>query len=180
MPRRRRGGLLGSQFFTTHLAGSPWPAAHLVANVNFDGGNIWGRARDITQLGCGKSSLAAIVDGAFAVQCRLVKPDQFPDRGSFYRSDQFSFAKVGIPARYRKTGTDFEGRPRLGHRADPGVRGEALPPTELRARPHWSFEGLVDDTRLALAAVREIADSDQAPTWVPGDEFDAARRRDRP
>ena len=44
-------------------------------------------------------------------QGRVVKPDQFSDRGYFYRSDQFSFAKIGVPAMYLDTGTDFIDRP---------------------------------------------------------------------
>src|SRR5262249_61411017 len=101
-------GLMGAQYFAEH---PPVPAGRIAANVNFDGGNVWGRTRDITQIGRGKSSIDEVVTRVAAAQGREVKPDQFPDRGSFYRSDQFNFAKIGVPALYLKTGTDFIGSP---------------------------------------------------------------------
>jgi Zn-dependent M28 family amino/carboxypeptidase len=100
-------GLLGSKYFAEHPPVGPGKVA---ANVNYDGGNIWGRTRDIVQIGKGKSSIDQVVARIAARQRRTVKLDQFPDRGAFYRSDQFSFAKIGVPALYLKTGTDFVGR----------------------------------------------------------------------
>ncbi|HVJ29060.1 MAG TPA: M28 family peptidase, partial [Gammaproteobacteria bacterium] len=101
-------GLLGSQYFAEH---PPMPAGRIAANINYDSGNIWGQARDITYIGLGKSSLDAIALDVGTHQGLTVKPDQFPDRGFFYRSDQFNFAKVGVPAFYFRAGTDFVDRP---------------------------------------------------------------------
>jgi len=193
-PAAEEAGLLGSQFFTAHLSprpasafasapssAAPDPAWRLVSNVNFDGGNIWGRARDITQIGRGKSSLDGVVDRIAAAHGRVVKPDQFPDRGSFYRSDQFNFAKMGIPALYLKTGTDFIDRP-PGWGTEQILAFEAQryhqPSDELDAT--WNFDGLVEDTRFAFEAIRAIADDDQPPTWNAGDEFATARSAPRP
>jgi Zn-dependent M28 family amino/carboxypeptidase len=149
------------------------PAGKLVADLNYDCGNIWGRTRDITQVGIGKSSLDAVVARVAARQGRTVKPDQFPDRGSFYRSDQFSFAKVGVPAVYLKTGTDFIGRPE-GWGKEQILSYEAhtyhQPSDELR--PEWNFDGMVEDAQFGFLFVLEIANADRAPTWVGGDEFE--------
>jgi Peptidase family M28 len=167
-------GLLGSQYFAEH---PPVPAGKIAANVNFDGGNIWGRTRDITQLGRGKSSLDEVVDRVAAFQHRKVVLDQFPDRGSFYRSDQFSFAKVGIPALHMKTGTDVIGRP-LGWGKAQILDYEAhryhQPSDQIT--PDWNFDGMVEDAQFGFFAVWLIANGDRAPTWVPGDEFEAARK----
>lgn len=172
-PAAEEAGLLGSQFFAEH---PPVPAGALAANVNFDGGNIWGRTRDITQIGRGKSSVDDVLDRAAAAEGRVVLPDQFPDRGSFYRSDQFNFAKIGVPALYLKTGTDVIGRPE-GWGREQILAFEAnryhQPSDQLDAT--WSFDGMVEDTRLTFRVTAELASSSALPSWRPGDEFEAAR-----
>ena len=101
-------GLLGSQYFAAH---PPLPAGRIAANINFDGIDIWGRTRDLTMIGLGKSSLDEWILALAAVQGRKVVADQFPDKGFFYRSDQFNLAKIGVPAAYFDAGTDVIGKP---------------------------------------------------------------------
>jgi len=173
-PAAEEAGLLGSQYFTEHL---PIAAGKIAANINYDGGNIWGRTRDITQIGKGKSSLDAIVAHVAASLKRAVKGDQFPDRGTFYRSDQFNFAKVGVPALYLKTGTDF-----IDHPAEWGTEqildfeAKRYHQPSDQLEPDWNFDGMVDDARFGFRATLEIANADHSPTWTAGDEFEAARR----
>ncbi|MDX1480456.1 MAG: M28 family peptidase, partial [Woeseiaceae bacterium] len=93
-------GLLGSKYYAEHPTFAP---GKIAANINYDGGNIWGHTHDVTFIGLGKSSIDDIVERIAAEQGRVVRPDQFPDRGYFYRSDQFSFAKIGVPALYLDT-----------------------------------------------------------------------------
>jgi hypothetical protein len=167
-------GLLGSQYFAEH---PPVPAGRIAANVNFDGGNVWGRTRDITQVGRGKSTIDDVVARVAAAQGREVKPDQFPDRGSFYRSDQFNFAKIGVPALYLKTGTDFIGRPAgWGRERILDYEAHRYHQPSDQISPDWTFDGMVDDATLGFFAVWLIANADRAPTWVPGDEFAALRK----
>ncbi|RYZ39179.1 MAG: M28 family peptidase, partial [Myxococcaceae bacterium] len=101
-------GLLGSAYLA---ANPPVPTGRIAANVNVDGANILGRTRDITVIGLGKSSLDGFVTAMAKTQGRTVKADQLSDRGFFYRSDQFNFARMGIPAAYFGSGMDFIGRP---------------------------------------------------------------------
>ena len=166
-------GLLGSQYYARHPTFHPGTIA---ANVNLDGGNIWGRTRDLTYIGYGKSSLDAIVDAAADLQERRVLGDQFPDRGFFYRSDQFNFAKIGVPAIYLDSGTDFIDRPE-GWGKQQMERWEAdqyhQPSDELDAT--WNFDGMVEDAKLAFYCGLSIAQASALPTWNPGDEFEAAR-----
>ncbi|MBX4313646.1 M28 family peptidase, partial [Mycobacterium tuberculosis] len=76
-----------------------FPAGRIAANINYDGGNIFGRTRDVTLVSEGKSAfLDKIAETVAQRQGRVVRPDQFPDRGYYYRSDQFAFAKIGVPA----------------------------------------------------------------------------------
>lgn len=167
-------GLLGSAYYAAHPTFAP---GRIAANVNYDGGNIWGKTRDITYIGKGKSSLDAIVDDIARQQGRVVKPDQFPDRGFFYRSDQFNFAKVGVPALYLSSGTDFIGRP-AGWGAEQLKLYQSTryhqPSDQIDAS--WVFDGMVEDAIVGLWTAYQVAQRDELPTWTPGDEFEAARK----
>lgn len=168
-------GLLGSRYFVAHPT---VPLQNIAANLNYDSGNIWGTTNDVTFVGLGKSSLDRIVIAAAAAQNRTVEPDEFPDRGFFYRSDQFSFAKAGIPAAFLGPGTSFIGRPEGWGRQqieDYETHHYHQPSDELT--PAWNFEGMVEDTELGFAVGRAIANEDAMPAWVPGDEFATARAR---
>jgi Zn-dependent M28 family amino/carboxypeptidase len=167
-------GLLGSQYFAEHPT---VPAGKIAANINYDGGDIWGRTRDVTYVGKGKSTLDRIVDEIAGRQGRTVKADQFPDRGYFYRSDQFNFAKIGVPALYLDTGTDFIGRPAGWGRQQVEYYEEHhyhQPSDEVRS--DWNFDGMIDDASLGFWAGLIVANADEMPSWLPGDEFEAARK----
>lgn len=168
-------GLLGSRYFAAHPT---IPAKRIAANLNYDSGNIWGRTSDVTFVGMGKSSLDRLVIAAASAQGRTVKPDEFPDRGFFYRSDQFSFAKAGIPAVFLNTGTTFIGRPDGWGKQqieDYEAHHYHQPSDELT--PAWNFDGMVEDTALGFSIGKAIANEDAMPKWVPGDEFEAARNQ---
>jgi Zn-dependent M28 family amino/carboxypeptidase len=168
-------GLLGSKYYAEHPS---VPAGLIAANINIDGGNIFGRTRDATLISMGKSSLDAIAEALVKSQGRTLQGDQFPDRGSYYRSDQFSFAKVGIPALFFGDGTDVIGQP-------PGWGRRQIEEWELKKyhqpgdklEASWNFDGMIEDAQLDMLAAWVIAQNDAMPTWKPGDEFEAARAR---
>jgi Zn-dependent M28 family amino/carboxypeptidase len=166
-------GLLGSKYYSLHPTFAP---GKIAANVNLDSANIWGTTTDLTFIGLGKSSLDTVVQELAAEQDRTVFGDQFPDRGSFYRSDQFNFAKIGVPAIYLNHGTRFVGRPE-GWGKEQKEAYEATnyhqPSDELDDT--WNFDGMIQDAQLAFLAGLRIANEDALPTWVAGDEFEAAR-----
>jgi len=167
-------GLLGSQFYAAHPT---YPPGKIAANLNYDGGNIWGRTSDLTLVGDGKSSLDAIAQMVAAAQGRTVVGDQHPDKGYYYRSDQFSFAKIGVPALYPDTGSEFVGRPEGWGRErveEWTATHYHQPSDELVA--DWDFAGMVDDARFGFLAGLIVADADAMPGWNPGDEFEAARQ----
>ena len=168
-------GLLGSLYYALHPTFAP---GKIAANINYDAGNIFGSTRDVSLIGSGKSSLDSVAGAVLNWQGRIMKPDQFPDRGYFYRSDQFSFAKIGVPALYFSAGTEYIGRP-------PGWGKERREEFE-RTKYHqpsdqidasWSFDGLIQDAQLGFYAGHLIDQADAMPTWNPGDEFEAARKR---
>ena len=167
-------GLLGSQYYATHPT---VPAGKIAANINYDSGNIWGRTRDVTYVGKGKTSLDAIVDAVAATQGRTVTADQFPDRGSFYRSDQFNFAKIGVPALYLGSGTDFIGKPAgWGKEQRENYEAKSYHQPSDEINDSWNYEGMIEDARLGFWVGLDVANADAMPTWVPGDEFEAARK----
>jgi len=168
-------GLLGSQYLARHL---PLPAGLVAANVNIDGANIWGRTTDVPVVGLGKSSLDDWIRAIAELQGRRVVPETFPDRGSYYRSDHLSFARLGVPAAYLDAGTEMVGRPPGWGREKRQAWQQAhyhQPSDDLN--PEWNFEGVVEDARLLFLLGVKIANAPRAPTWRPGDEFEAARQK---
>jgi Zn-dependent M28 family amino/carboxypeptidase len=166
-------GLLGSKYYAAHPTVEP---GRIAANLNFDGANIWGETRDLTVVGKGKSDLDAVAEKVAAAQGRKVLPDQFPDRGYYYRSDQFSFAKIGVPALYFDTGTDFVDRPEgWGKERVDEWTGEHYHQPSDELIDDWEFAGMVEDCRLGFYAGWLVSQADAMPAWTPGDEFEAAR-----
>lgn len=167
-------GLLGSEYFALHPT---FPAGKIAANINYDGGNIWGKARDLTFIGKGKSTLDKVVEDLAATQGRKVLPDQMPDRGHYYRSDQFSFAKVGVPAVYLDLGTEFEGKPAgWGKQQIEDFEEHRYHQPSDQIDSSWNFDGMVDDAKLGFWIGVTVANAESMPTWMPGDEFEAARK----
>src|SRR5690606_19809261 len=97
-------GLLGAKYYAENPL---YPLERTLANVNIDGVNQWGRTEDVTVIGRGNSTLDDVLAEAAATQGRRIEPDAEPEKGFFYRSDQFEFAKQGVPALYTESGIDY-------------------------------------------------------------------------
>jgi Zn-dependent M28 family amino/carboxypeptidase len=168
-------GLLGTRYYALHPS---FPAGRIAADINIDGGNIFGRTRDATLISMGKSSLDEVAGSVARSQGRVLKPDQFPDRGYYYRSDQFALAKIGVPALFFAAGTDFIGRP-----ADWGrtqieeweLKKYHQPADKLDGS--WNFDGMIQDAQLDMLSAWLITQADAMPAWKSGDEFEAARKQ---
>jgi len=166
-------GLLGSQWYAMHPTFAP---GKIAANVNYDGGNLYGLTRDITYVGFGKTSIDELVVKYAAEQGRIVKPDQFPDRGYFYRSDQFNFAKIGVPALYLEPGNDYIDRPEgWGKQQKEYYEEHNYHQPSDEYDPNWNLSGMVQDARVGFWTGLAIANADEMPTWNEGDEFEAVR-----
>ncbi len=172
-------GLLGSQWLCEHLEQTIGvPPGRIAANLNIDGINIWGRTSDVGMVGLGKSTLDDVIVAVARAQGRTVTADDRPDKGTFYRSDQFNFAKEGVPAIYLKSGVRFP-----GHDAQ---WGRDLKEKYERERYHqpsdqidetWKLDGAVEDVQLMTVALLRVADAPKMPEWRRGDEFEAARQK---
>jgi Zn-dependent M28 family amino/carboxypeptidase len=166
-------GQLGSKHLAEH---PPVPLGKMAAVVNIDGANIWGPTRDVMVIGYGKSSLDSVVERVAAMQGRTVRPDPFPEHGFFYRSDQLSFIRAGVPAVCAVSGFDVIGRPRGWGKA----RRQAWEAAHYHQvsdefDPSWDLRGAVEDARMYFHIGRLVADADDMPRWNPGDEFEAVR-----
>jgi Zn-dependent M28 family amino/carboxypeptidase len=166
-------GLLGSEYY----AKSPlYPLDMTVANINIDGINQWGRTKDFTVIGMGASDLDDYLKAAAAEQGRVLRPDPEPEKGFYYRSDHFNFAKRGVPALDPDAGIDFVGKdPAYGKtRRDEYTEKDYHAPSD-QMKPDWDLSGAVEDAELLLAVGYRVANADRIPEWKPGNEFKATR-----
>ena len=166
-------GLLGSRYYARHPT---FHAGRIAANVNLDGMGFWGEASDMIFIGFGKSSLDQVASDVASYVGRALRGDQFPEQGYFYRSDQFSFAKIGVPGIYLDGGVEIIGKPEGWGKWQINAyttRDYHQPSDELT--DDWVFDGMVADTRFALLTTYLIAQADEMQSWTPGDEFAAAR-----
>jgi len=173
-PAVEEQGSLGSRYFVNSNVIHP---GLIAANINLELGNVWGRTSDIIVYGLGKSELDDWLREAAGTQNRIIRGEQDVKAGWFYRSDQISFARAGVPAIWFKSGVDFIGqKPGWGEQqyADWIQYKYHSPGDEVEA--DWNLEGLIEDAKLAFHLATAVANSDITPTWYPGDEFEAIRK----
>ncbi len=166
-------GLIGSEFLVKH---PPEGVGRFVLDINIDGINVFGPSAQVVQIGRGKSSVDGVVDEIAASQHRKVLPDQMPDRGSFYRSDQLNFARVGVPSIYLGMPVDLldgAGKVQVGAGKAKVERYVAenyhQPSDELRE--DWNWVGAVKDVQLLYFAGMRLANQATRPTFKKADEF---------
>ncbi|HEY6099833.1 MAG TPA: M20/M25/M40 family metallo-hydrolase, partial [Anaeromyxobacter sp.] len=168
-------GLLGSEWLARH---PPVPAGKIAVTINMDSMNVFGRTRDVTLVGLGKSTIDDLFVPLARWQGRVVKGDPYPEKGSFYRSDHFSLAKVGVPSAYVGAGTDFVGRPPgWGKEMNEAWTAKHYHQPSDEYRDDWDLSGMVDDARLVFFLAVKTAEAREMPRWRKGDEFEAARLR---
>jgi Zn-dependent M28 family amino/carboxypeptidase len=167
-------GLIGSAYF----ADNPTvPAERIIANLNVDGGNLLGRTLDLRVLGDNKSSLGPALARFIRPRGMTLTPDEHPERGYFYRSDHFSFAKAGIPAVSIGAGTNFVGRPReWGRQQQEDYTANRYHQPSDEYRPDFDLRGAVQLSEIVLGFGRWVANERTAPTWNPDAEFRAVRK----
>ncbi len=166
-------GLLGSDYLAQN---PPVPAGRLACVLNIDGINILGPTKDVVVIGKGKSDMDKIVERVAKFQKRVVLGDQFPDRGYYYRSDQFSLAKVGVPGVYLGSGTVVIGKPDgWGKQKLREWTENIYHQTSDEYSEDWDLRGALQDAKLMFYAGLEAANQKPLPAWMSGDEFEAAR-----
>jgi Zn-dependent M28 family amino/carboxypeptidase len=168
-PTAEEQGLIGAEWYAKHPL---VPLEKTAANVNLDSMNVLGRTRDFIPLGAERSSLKAVVAAVARERGMRVSPDARPEQGSFYRSDHFPFARVGVPSISLKEGNDYE-----GHTKEWGEEQFKAYNTAHYHQPSdeysdsWDFRGLLQETEIAMAIGIRIANDPVKPRFNADDEF---------
>jgi Zn-dependent M28 family amino/carboxypeptidase len=162
-------GLLGSAWFAQHPT---VPVTSIVANLNIDGGNLLGRVSDLNALGDRKSSLGPSLARYLAPMDMRLTPEAHPEQGHFYRSDHFSFAKVGVPSLSIGVGTDFVGRPRgWGVEQEDDYTAHRYHQPSDEYRPDFDLTGAAQLSTIVLGFGESLANAPSLPTWNADAEF---------
>ncbi|MFP5378204.1 MAG: M28 family peptidase [Vicinamibacteria bacterium] len=168
-------GLLGAEYWASRPS---LPMDNVVANLNIDGLNYLGPTRDLTLLGADRSSLGPMAEALAAERGRTLSPDQYPERGYFFRSDHFPLAKAGVPALSISEPREFLGPNAAALRE----KQQAYNTTHYHQPsdeydPSWDFSGGVEDLRFLAQLAWRIAALETPPAYNEGDQFAAPRRR---
>jgi len=166
-------GLVGAKYYATHPL---YPLTKTVANINMDGLNQWGKTSDYTVIGLGNSTLDDVLSEVLKSENRTVRPDAEPEKGFYYRSDHFEFAKQGVPALDTDAGVEFIGKPAdygMKKRDEYTTNNYHQPSDEVK--PDWDLSGAEDDTRVLFKVGYGVAQADKMPEWKAGTEFKAKR-----
>ncbi|MCI4589754.1 M28 family metallopeptidase [Sphingobium sp. BYY-5] len=170
-------GLLGSAYYG---ANPVFPFAKTVGGVNMDALSVAGLAKNVVVIGKGKSQLDAYLDRALAAQGRVATDEPTPEKGYYYRSDHFSFAKHGLPMLYFEGGEDLvKGGTAAGMAAAEDYTKNRYHGPKDEYDPNWDWTGVLADLKLYYAVGRDLATTSDWPNWVEGDEFRAIRDKDR-
>ncbi|HEX7877094.1 MAG TPA: M28 family metallopeptidase [Sphingobium sp.] len=170
-------GLLGSAYYGDHPV---FPLRATVGGVNMDALSMTGLARNVVVVGKGKSQLDTYLDRALAAQKRVASMEPTPEKGFYYRSDHFSFAKHGVPMLYFEGGQDLaKGGAEAGAAAAKDYEEHRYHGPKDEYDPNWDWSGVKADLKLYYDVGRALADTADWPNWISGDEFRAIRDRSR-
>lgn len=166
-------GLLGAQWYVD----SPlFPLENTVAGMNVDGANLWGETDDVTFQGEERSELGVFVRARAAEMGLTLVPDSEPEKGYFFRSDHFPFAKAGVPALYVNHGKEYRGRPAgWGQQIQDEFTASRYHAPSDEFSEEFVFDGAVQQGLLTARILWDVAQSEAWPNWHEGQEFKAAR-----
>ena len=168
-------GLLGSKYYVAHPS---IPLEDTVAVINLDAMPVIGKSRDMTVVGFGSSELEDILKQVAQEQGRVLKAEATPENGFYFRSDHFNFAKAGVPALYAKGGDDLlEGGVEAGQQAQLDYRDNRYHKPADEFDTDWNLEGVIQDLEALYNVGRQLAGSEQRPTWYEGNAFRAAQQK---
>jgi Zn-dependent M28 family amino/carboxypeptidase len=166
-------GLRGSEYYGQHPV---IPPGKTVADINLDMFMPFGRARDVNVTGAERTTLYPIVEEAARRFALTIVPDPRPEAGVYYRSDHFSFARVGIPSFSIDQGVDLLGKPPgTGKKLFDEFEDKHYHQPSDEYHDDWDFTGMEHYSRFAMLIGVNVANATKMPTWHEGDEFLAAR-----
>lgn len=169
-------GLLGSEYFGKHL---PMPASMISLDLNYDALAPIGEPEEVEVSGAERTTFYPMVEATSKQFELAIRPDAHPEAGHYYRSDHFSLARVGIPAFSISEGTKFKGHDAAWgeNQADDYVKLHYHQPSD-EFQASWDFAGLAEMARFGYELGMKAADQPVKVQWQPGDEFEAARKKE--
>ena len=165
-------GLLGSRYWSQNPTVHPGKVS---ANINLDSMQIFGETRDVVVVGYGRNTLTDIIKTHAEREARIVVPDPQPEQGFFYRSDHFSYARVGIPALYPNAGQQFLDKPEDWNAVTDSIRAANYHAVSDEINEYWDMSGMEADSRLIFRVSYDVINANDMMEWYPGDEFEAIR-----
>lgn len=172
-PTAEEQGLLGAEWFTKHPI---FPADKIAANINHDGANFYGLTLDYGALGAERSDLYPIVMDVLKERGMTFSPDARPEQGSFFRSDHFPFAKIGVPALSIRSGSDYVGQDKNAaqRRFEEFNTLHYHQPSD-NFNESWRYDGLIQSLEVSLAIGMRVSNMAKLPAYKPTDEFAKAQ-----
>lgn len=170
-------GLLGSKYYAENPV---YPLSQTVGGVNMDAFGMAGPAKNIVVVGKGKSQLDRYLEAAVKLDDRVAEAEPTPEKGYYYRSDHFSFAKLGVPMIYFEGGEDLiDGGKAAGEAVSKDYTENRYHGPKDEFDPNWNWDGVMADLKVYYTVGRMLAMTDAWPNWNEGDEFRAIRDKSR-
>jgi Zn-dependent M28 family amino/carboxypeptidase len=175
-PTAEEKGLVGSRYYAEHPL---YPLTQTLADINLeplDANSAYGPTRDIEVVGSNASTLDDLGAAVAAEQGRVIRADTDSEKGYYYRSDHFEFAKVGVPAYFTRSGLDFIGQPEgYGLKLREAYLANDYHKVTDEVRPDWTMLGAAQNATFLLEVGLRAARAPDWPAWKPGTEFKARR-----
>jgi Zn-dependent M28 family amino/carboxypeptidase len=169
-------GLIGSQALADH---PPVPLRDVATILNLDVMNLYGRTTDVSALGLDQSTLGKAFTAAAAAEGLKVSTNQEAlITGSYFRSDHFSLARVGVPGTSIENGSSYVGRPEAwGREQKEKYTAERYHQPSDQMQPWFTYGGVVQQLRVTLRTAVAVANAPSQPVWSPTSEFREAGER---
>ncbi len=167
-------GLLGSEYYVKHPL---FPLNKTVSVINMDALNIFGRTKDMTITGKGYSQLDNWAEAVLKKYGRSVFSDPEPEKGGYFRSDHFSFAKAGVPSLALSDGVENveHGREWGIAQQDKWTMEHYHKPSDNYEPAKWNFDGMIEDIRVYFEVGYNLSISTEFPNWNAGNPFKPLR-----
>lgn len=168
-------GLRGSEYYGKKPS---IPAKKTMINLNYDGINLWGETRDVVLTGADRTSVWNVVQEVTKAMNLNITPEEHPEAGFYYRSDHFSFARVGVPAFSLDLGNDYPDKPKdFGEQKYKEYNEKHYHQPSDEFNPEWDYSGAKQLARLGIYLGWRVAELPGMTGWKPGDEFEIARKQ---
>lgn len=168
-------GLLGAKYYANHPA---VPLSQTVADINMDMMNVYGKTRDLTVIGLGKSQLDAWLARAAKAEGMRLEPYPHPETGLYYRTDLLEFARHGVPSIVTQSGNDYIGRSEgWGAKKWAAFYAHRYHKPADEMGPDWDLTGLAQQSRALFRIGYQLANSEAWPEWNKGVSFRAIRQK---